>query len=135
MAKRFVPAVLRVLLGLIFIAVSLIGLLGKTTPPPAYPAAAIAFLDALRHASYFIWQVQGVQSLAGLALVLDLWTPLALVVLAPVSVNILLFHLFLTPRLLFTVAAPGLVVFVLNAVLLWLYREHYRTLLVPRPGR
>lgn len=135
MVKRFGPAVLRILLGLAFLAANLAGLLLGTKPPPDYPAAATAFMLAMYHTGYMLWLVQAVEVLCALALLLNLWVPLALLVLAPVTVNIILFHLFLTPRLIFTVAAPGLLVFVLNAWLLWLYRAHYRALLVPRAAR
>lgn len=135
MVKRYLPAVLRILLGLLLIAANLAALFLGTKPPPEYPAAATAFMLAMQHTGYLQWLVQGVEVLAGLALLVNLWVPLALVVLAPVSVNILLLHVFLTPGLLFTIALPGVLVFVLNAVLLWLYRDHYGELLVPRRAR
>ncbi len=130
--KRFVPIVLRLLLGIIFVATSGIGIFQLAPPPTDYPPEALAFADALARSGYFMVELMAIQLVAGVALLLNLWTPLFLVVLAPVTVNILLFHIFLTPRLLFTVAAPGIVVFALNVGLLWIYRAHYRGLLTRR---
>jgi hypothetical protein len=101
--------------------------LGK--PPADYPSAGLAFLTALGQSGYFIYFLSAVQLVSGLALLLDQWTPLFLVVLAPVTINILLFHLFLTPHHLLSVGAGGMLVFILNLALLWMYREHYRALL------
>jgi len=130
--KRYVPMALRMLLGLTFVATSLIGIFNLAQPPADYPTAALAFVEALGRSGYFNPELMTVQLVSGVALLLDLWTPLFLVVLVPVTVNILLFHVFLTPRLLFTVALPGLVVFALNVGLLWIYRAHYRGLLTRR---
>ncbi len=132
MVKRFAPTVLRLLLGLIFVATSLVGMFQLAPPPADYPPEALAFGAALGQSGYFLYLLWAVQVVSGAALLLDLWTPLFLVVLAPVSVNILLFHLFLTPQALLTAGAPGIVAFGLNAALLWIYRKYYRGLLTPR---
>jgi hypothetical protein len=116
-------------LGLIFLALNIAGILQLIPPPPDYPPAAMAFSGAMMSTGYLFWAVVIVEVLGGLALVLNLWTPLALVLLAPVTVNILLFHIFLTPRILFTTALPGVLVFVLNFVLLWMYRGYYHGML------
>ncbi len=133
MLKRFLPATLRILLGLIFLASSLVGLILQPEPPPDFPAGAASFARALDATGYMNPLVTVVQLLSAASLLLNLWMPLMLVVLAPVTVNILLFHVFLTPTMLFTSALPGVVVFVLNVALLWLHRESYRPLLARKP--
>lgn len=130
--KRFVPLALRLLLGLIYVATSVAAIFQLLPAPTNYPPAALAFAGALAGSGYMMVAVWTVQLVSGLALLLDLWTPLFLVILAPVTVNIILFHLFLTPRAMLSAGAPGILVFLLNAALLWLYRSYYRGLLTFR---
>jgi hypothetical protein len=130
--KRFVPPALRLLLGLIYGAISVAAIFHLLPAPTNYPPAALAFAGALAGSGYMMVAVWTVQLVSGLALLLDLWTPLFLAILAPVTVNIILFHLFLTPRAMLSAGAPGILVFLLNAVLLWLYRSYYRGMLTFR---
>lgn len=133
MVRRFLPATLRILLGLIFLASSLVGLILQPEPPPDFPARAMAFAQALDATGYMNPMITVIQLLSAVGLLLNLWVPLILVVLAPVTVNILLFHVFLTPTMLFTSALPGVVVFLFNVALLWVHRESYRPLLARKP--
>jgi putative oxidoreductase len=130
--KRFVPLALRLILGLIFVATSVAAIFQLLPAPTNYPPAALAFGGALAGSGYMMVAVWTVQLVSGLALLFDLWTPLFLVILAPVTVNIVLFHLFLTPRAMLSAGAPGILVFLLNAALLWLYRSYYRGMLTFR---
>ena len=70
--------------------------------------------------------VKATEVVVGVLLLAGRWVPLALLALLPVTVNILLFHLFLDPAL------PGMgvavLVFALNAFLIWPYRAHYAPL-------
>ena len=130
--KQFVSPALRLLLGLIFVATSVAGIFQLMPAPTDYPPAALAFVSALVGSGYLMVAVWTVQLVSGVALLLDLWTPLFLVLLAPVTVNIMLFHVFLTPRAMLSAGAPGIVVFLLNAALLWLYRGYYGGMLTFR---
>jgi len=134
--KRFVAPALRVFLGLIFVASSVAGIFQLVPPPTNYPPAALAFAGALVGSGYMIVAVWTVQLVSGVALLLNLWTPLFLVVLVPITVNIMLFHLFLTPQAMLSAGAPGIVAFLLNVALLWLYRGYYTRMLTfrARPG-
>jgi putative oxidoreductase len=130
--RRLAPTALRLLLGLIFVVINLANVLQLMPAPTNYPPQALAFGAALMGSGYFMYVISAVQMVSGVALLLDLWTPLFLVVLAPVTINILLFHLFLTPHAMLTAGGLGIVVFVLNAMLLWIYRGYYRQLLTAR---
>jgi putative oxidoreductase len=130
--KRYLPPTLRVLLGLVFLGANLAPLLMGMQPPPGYPPDALAFSEALMKSGYLTYLVMAVEVVSAVLLLLNLWTPLVLVVLAPVTLNILLFHVFLTPKILVTIGGLGILVFVLNVALLWLYRGHYRHMLTRR---
>jgi putative oxidoreductase len=54
------------------------------------------FIGALFQSHYF-WVVAGLQVVGGALLLINRYVPLGLVLLGPVIVNILLYHLFLFP--------------------------------------
>jgi hypothetical protein len=98
----------RVLLGLIFVVFGLNGFLHFIpAPPPA--GLGGQFFGALYASHYlaFIWLVQIV---AGTLLLTNRFVPAALAILAPVLVNIALFHIFMAP----VAYAPAVI-----SVLLW----------------
>lgn len=94
---KHLPMLARVLLGLIFAVFGTVGLL-QLGPEPEMGEEAAAFMDALMGTDY-LWQVIKVTEIVcGVLLILGIFVPLALVVLAPVVLNILLFHIFLAPE-------------------------------------
>ena len=129
---RWVPAAARILMGLMLCASGAFGLLtafGAVAPPPAtMPAGATAFAEALAKTGYMMPLVSGVQLLVGVLLLIKQFVPLALVLLAPLLVNIVAFHMFLAPAGI----VPGLVLTVLELYLAWVYRAAYRPLLTAR---
>lgn len=129
---RWLPATARMLMGLMLCAFGVFGLLtafGALTPPPApMPAGATAFAGALANTGYMMPLVSGVQLLVGVLLLVKQFVPLALVLLAPLLVNILAFHVFLAPAGI----VPGLVLTALELYLAWVYRAAYRPLLTAR---
>lgn len=121
------PTIARVLLGLVFFVFGLNGLVPFLPMPPMHGEAA-RFFGGIAAGGYFVPLLAGTQTLAGLALLLRRFVPLALVVLAPVVVNIVAFHVFLDP------AGLGLAVVVLGLeiYLAWIHRAAYRPLLKSR---
>jgi len=87
--------VARILLGLIFLVFGLNGFLHFIPMPPP-PGLAGQFMGAL-YLSHFLVLVMALQVLGGLLLLSGRFTALALLLLAPVIVNIFLFHAFLQP--------------------------------------
>lgn len=120
------PTAARVLLGLTFVVFGLNGFF-QFLPQPPMPDSAGAFVGALVASGYFFPMLKSLEVAAGLALLSGRFVPLALTVLAPVVVNIALFHIFLAP------AAP-MVVFLLatEIYLAWAYRGSFRAVLEPR---
>jgi uncharacterized membrane protein YphA (DoxX/SURF4 family) len=117
----------RILLGLIFMVFGANGFLHFLPQPPA-PPAAMAFGGALAATGYMMPLIKGTEVLMGLLLLSGRLVPLALVVLAPVVVNIVGFHLFLAPAGL----ALPLVIVALGLYLAWNERTAYAPLFSAR---
>jgi putative oxidoreductase len=114
--------VARVLLGLIFFVFGLNGFLHFVPQPPP-PPPALAFFGALGATGYMIPLLFTTQVVGGALLLLGV-VPLALVLLAPVIVNIVLFHLFLAPEGL----PLAVVVAALELFLAWAHRDAFAPL-------
>lgn len=91
------PLIARILLGLIFFVFGLAGLLNLFTPPPDLPENMQAFMKGLMATGYFFKLLKGTETLCGLLLLTGAFVPLALVVLAPIVLNIFLVHAFMQP--------------------------------------
>jgi hypothetical protein len=117
-------ALARILLGLVFTVFGLNGLLHFLPQPPLSGTAA-QFTGGLAVSGYFFPLLAATETLAGLALLTRRFVPLALIVLAPIIVNIVAFHVFVEPAgLLVAVLVVGLEVF-----LAWSYRAAFRPVL------
>ena len=93
---KIVLLIARLLLGLIFVVLGLNGFLNFLNMGPMPTGLAGQFIGALFQSHYY-FVVAGLQILGGLLLLVNRFVPLALVLLGPVIVNILLYHLFLNP--------------------------------------
>ncbi|MBL7835488.1 MAG: hypothetical protein JNK18_16130 [Cyclobacteriaceae bacterium] len=125
--KSLSTIITRSLLGLIYLFFGLNFFLHYLPTPPAQTGAAGSFLGGLFQAGYFFPMVKGLEVLLGGFLLLNFLTPLSLVILAPISLNILLFHLFLAP----TNIAIAIVIVALHVFLFWAYRKNYRSIFDP----
>jgi len=88
-------AIARVLLGLVFLIFGLNGFLHFIPAPPTTGLAAQYF--GVLSESHYLALVFLLQVIGGLLLLANRFVPLALTILAPVLVNILLFHVLLEP--------------------------------------
>ncbi len=91
---KIVNLVARLLLGLIFVVFGLNGFLNFLNMGPMPSGLAGQFIIALA-ASHYLWVIAGLQVVGGVLLLVNRFVPLALVLLGPVIVNILLYHVFL----------------------------------------
>ena len=124
-----IPAMIaRYLLGLAFTVFGLNGFLNFIHQPPL-PSPAMSWMRATPPA--YMHAVFVVQLACGLLLLAGVYVPLALVVLAPVIVNILLFHATMAPQGL----PPGVISAALWCVVAWGYRPAFAGLLRPRLAR
>jgi uncharacterized membrane protein YphA (DoxX/SURF4 family) len=112
----------RILLGLVFVFFGLNAFFNFLHAPMP-PGLAGQFTGAL-FASHFYVVPFGFQILGGLLMLVGRYVSLGLVILAPILVNILTFHLTMTPGIL-----PGLVCTLLWFVVFAAHRESFRGIL------
>jgi uncharacterized membrane protein YphA (DoxX/SURF4 family) len=126
---RYATIGARCALGFVFFSAGLMGLLNVMPPPSEpLPEGALAFGAAMMGTGYLFPLIKGTETLAGALLLSNRFVPLALTLLAPVLVNIFLFHAVLTPG---QVGMPSALVCV-ELFLAWTYRAAYRPLLTAR---
>ncbi|MDA8020035.1 MAG: DoxX family membrane protein [Thermoanaerobaculia bacterium] len=112
----------RILLGLIFFVFGLNGFF-NFLPPPELPQAAQEFFGALAATGYFLTFVKLTEVVCGLLLLIGRFVPLALTILAPVVLNIVLFHIFLAPAP--EGSALGFISLLLGIFVAWCYRDSF----------
>lgn len=126
-AGRIVTAVVRVLLGLMFLVFGLNGFLNFIPAPKDLPPDVITVSTGLMKGGYMA-VVSATEIVVALLLLMNRFVPLALVLLAPIVVGIITFHIAVAPATI----VPGLVVLVLELYLAWAYRGAFRPMLRPK---
>ena len=91
---KIVILIARLLLGLTFVVLGLNGFLNFLSMGPMPTGLAGQFISALILSHYF-WVVAALQVAGGALLLVNRYVPLALVLLGPVIVNIICYHVFL----------------------------------------
>lgn len=129
--SRIATTIARTLLGLAFFVFGL-NFFFPFMPMPPMDGPAGAFAGALFATGYMFPMIKGIEVLAGALLLSGRFVPLALLLLAPVVVNIAAFHVFLTPGEI----GMSAVLVALLAFLGYAYRGSFRGALNPnaRPG-
>jgi uncharacterized membrane protein YphA (DoxX/SURF4 family) len=124
---KIVTLIARILLGLIFVVFGLNGFLNFLSMGPMPTGLAGQFIGAL-FLSHYYWVVAVLQIAGGLLLLVNRFVPLALVLLGPVIVNIICYHVFLNP----SGAVPAAVVTVLWLIIFYGNRQHFSGIFVQR---
>jgi len=106
--KSKITTTARILLGLIFFIFGLNGFF-NFLPAPALPETAMGFLGGLGGSGYFFPVLKATEVLMGFLLLVGVAAPVALVVLAPITIHIFLFHAFLTPGIQNSVLPLGII--------------------------
>jgi putative oxidoreductase len=96
--KSKLTLTVRVLLGLLFVVSGMFGLLNLVPAPENLPENMKAFDAGLTASMYFKPLLKATEVVCGLFLLSGFFVPLALVVLAPIVLNIFFVHLFLAPQ-------------------------------------
>ncbi len=120
--------IVRTLVGALFVFGAVTFLFGLITPPPMPDGPLKTFSEGLAASGYFYTLLKVTELVCGILLLTGRFVPLALVILAPIVINILMVHLFLDrstlPLALFLVAAM--------IFLAYNYRKAFAPLLTPK---
>lgn len=119
--------ILRIILGLGLLFVGMTKLFDfNFLPVHIYTGDAALFVDSLTNSGYILKFIGLLEVFIGILLLIGKWVPFALILLAPISVNVFLFHLFLdTPGILI-----ALVVITLNLILIYKHWKTFRPLFI-----
>ena len=115
---KIATVIARVLLGLVFFVFGLNHFLHFAPAPELEPGNATNFIVALNESGYFT-VVALLKIIGGALLLSGFYVPVGLVLLAPVVVNILLYHVFLQTEGI----GMAIVISILTVFLIW---RHWR---------
>ena len=122
---KYLIHITRILLGLVFVFFGSNAFLHFLPMPPLQGDAG-AFMGAMFRSGYF-YPIAALQVLGGLCLLSGRFVPLGLMLLGPIVVNIMFYHLFLDRS-----GMPiALVVAILSLFLLWIYRYKFPAIFQP----
>src|SRR6202008_959918 len=124
---KIVTLIARILLGLVFLVFGLNGFLNFLSMGPMPTGLAGQFMGAV-FLSHYYWVVAALQIAGGALLLVNRFVPLALVLLGPVIVNILCYHVFLNHA----GAPPAIVVTVLWLIVFYANRQHFSGIFVQK---
>src|SRR6266550_6334434 len=117
---KVVTLIARLLLGLIFVVFGLNGFLNFLSMGPMPTGMAGQFMGALI-VSHYYWVIAALQVVGGALLLVNRFVPLALVLLGPVIVNIICYHVFLNPA----GVALAIVVVILWGIVFYSQRQYF----------
>ncbi len=115
--------IVRILLGVILLVFGL-NKFHPFIPLPQPPEAAANFMESLVQTGYVLYVVAIFEVFIGFMLLIKKWVAFVILLLVPISLNILLFHLFLD----IPAIATAIIVVVLNGILIYKYRQKYKPL-------
>ena len=116
----------RILLGLVFL-VSGLNNIHPFKPMPPIPGDA-GTLSTIMYTHGWLTFHGLLEVIAGVLLIVGRYVPVGLVILGPILVNILVFHVTLMPAGI----GPGLVCAVLEVFLIWAYWPAFRGIFTPK---
>ncbi len=125
--NKKVVLVVRLIFGIILIALGVLAF-SNLPIPDFYPANALAFLQAISDTGYMNYFMGIIQIIVGLMFLTRRYVALGAILLAPITINILMFHLFLDLKTIL----PGLVLAALNVFIAYTEWDKYRDLFKSR---
>lgn len=130
---KILNVVLKVLLSLILLmpVLGVTGLLGEATRDLYNTDLAFSFIEMMTEVGYITWMMVVVHIIALGAL----WTKreaLAALLILPISLNVVGFHMMIDGGLFTAGALLGNVMLLINLYLLWQYRKTYKGILESR---
>ncbi len=121
---KIAAIIVRVLMGLMFVFSSAVILFKITMPQPKLEGANKIFTEGLMASIYIMPTVKIFEMICGLALISGFFTPLAVVVIFPITLNVLLYHIYLAPETL----PVAIALMAANLFLAYYYRDKYKPL-------
>lgn len=115
--------IIRFLLALILIIIGLNKFL-NFIPISEAPSEASLFMGSLQATGYILPFVGAIEIFIGLLLLANKWVAFAVLLLVPISINILLYHVFLD----IPTIGPAVVVAVINFILIYKLWPKYKPL-------
>lgn len=120
--------IVRTLMGLLFLMASVVVLL-NLVPKPELTGNIKTFNEGLDASGYFLSLLKVTELVCSIAFLTGRFVPLALVIIAPIVVNIFFVHVFLDPK-----GLPVAIFLALaTAFLAYYYRDSFRPLLRAKP--
>jgi len=120
---KIAMVIVRTLMGLLFLFGSIVYFFNLITPPEM-TGKVKSFNDGMAATGYMMTLIKTVELICGLLFVSGYFVPFATILIAPVIVNIFLFHFFLDPSTL-----PVAIFLVLaNIFVAYYYRNSYKPL-------
>ena len=117
---RIVVTIVRLLMGLMFLFASVV-VLFKLMPQPESTGDAKVFMEGMVASGYLMTLVKLTELVCAIAFLSGFFVPLAAVVIFPITLNILMFHLFLAPEGL----PVAILLMIGNLFLAYYSRERY----------
>jgi putative oxidoreductase len=124
---KIVTIIVRVLIGFLLLFASISFFL-KLVPEPVTTGDFKAFNVGLVASAYIMPLAKSIELICGLAYVAGRYVALANLIILPITLNILLINIFLTPEHM----PIGIFVFAGNLFLIIRYWEHYKGLLAAK---
>jgi putative oxidoreductase len=124
---RIIFLIARLLLGLTFVVFGLNGFLNFLNQGPMPTGLAGQFIGAL-FLSHYYWVIAALQIAGGVLLLVNRYVPLGLVLLGPIIVNIICYHVFLNR----SGAALAVVVTILWFVVFYDQRQYFSGIFAQR---
>src|SRR5258707_13048537 len=94
---KIATTVVRILMGLMFLFASIV-VLFNLMPHPEMKGNAKLFMDGITATGYFMTLLKVTELVCGLAFVAGRFVPVATVVIFPLTLNILFYHVFVAPE-------------------------------------
>jgi len=121
---KIAAIIIRILMGAMFVFSS-VSFLFKLMPQPELTGDVKTFMDGMTASVYLMTTVKIVELICGIAFITGFFVPLATVVIFPITLNILLFHVFLGPETILV----ALLLMLGNLFLAYYYRDKYKPML------
>jgi len=123
---RVFTIIVRILIGLLLIFGSVVYFL-KLFPVPEMTGDLKTFNEGMDASHYLMPFVKGVELLCGLSFLTGKFVKITAIMLLPISINIVLVHLFLDPKNI----AAGIILFVANIFIIYRNWDSYKHLFTP----